>query len=171
MTSKAKSRGASALEELEHEKSKPDVFVRSESGKVKKETFGAASSRVRSKAHEPAEAREPAREEVQEKPRGEEPESLVNALPPARGCKRARSGCPKLVACSRYKTSATLGGCSTAQNFALWSDAGRLRELDLICYCDACIGLQDGTCTSPRMAKIKEAGTGAGSQSRQYKTV
>ncbi|KAL8452716.1 hypothetical protein Emed_001280 [Eimeria media] len=168
--SESKSRGAGALAELEHEMSKPDVFVRSESGNVKKETFSAACSRGRSKAHELAEVPEPHKEEEQEKPCEKESKEAVKEVPSASGCKRARSGCPKLAACSRFKTSAlSMGGCSTTQNFALWSDAGRLRELDMICYCDACIGLRDGTCTSPRMAKFKKTGTGAASQSRQYK--
>ncbi|KAL8274694.1 hypothetical protein Esti_001409 [Eimeria stiedai] len=169
---KTKSRGGSSVEELELQMSKPEVFVRSESGKVKKGTFSAACSRARTKGHERAEVPEPAKEKAQEKPCEEESEALVKELPSAPGCKRGRSGCPKLAACSRYKTPASVEGCSTTQNFALWSDSGRLRELEMICYCDACIGLNDGTCTSPRMAKFKRTGAAGGSQSRQYtKTV
>ncbi|KAL8425083.1 hypothetical protein Efla_001472 [Eimeria flavescens] len=155
-------------EPSETEGLKPDIFVRTESGQVKMEVFSAACSRVQPLIKTSAAAAKSSKEVIPEKHCETQLEASVKNSPSTTGCKRARSEACKTAACCRYETLFSAGGSAAIPQFALWSDAGRLRELELICYCDACIGLRDGTCTSPRMAEFKKSGTAFESECRRW---
>lgn len=74
-------------------------------------------------------------------------------------CKRGKSGDHKHETPPCCKKSIEKDGSRSEHDSALWSQAGRLRPLEEICYCNACIGLTSSTCKSPRMA-LKKSHTG-----------
>lgn len=123
---------------------------------IKQKSCGASASaavcRTKSEAAKPVRA--PSKPLPDANPCKPLPEIQIKEMPSSRPvCKRANGG----ERCASLKGST----CS------LWRESGRLRPMDTICYCDACIGFKSTTCSSPRMAEIRATGN----RSRATKTI
>lgn len=78
---------------------------------------------------------------------------LAMQLSSRSGSKRAGCGALSHARCA---DSTEIFESCTVTKYGLWSEAGRLRSLEVRCYCDACMGLKSSTCSSPRMAELKK---------------
>lgn len=82
-------------------------------------------------------------------------------------CKRGRSGAPKLSLPSRCVNSDNVTTKYRRPHCPMCSQLGCLRNLEVICYCDACQESRGAECSSPRMADFRKSHPGYVSRSGQ----
>lgn len=75
-------------------------------------------------------------------------------------CKRGRSGGLKLDLSSRCVTNDNLATKYRRPHCPLCSQLGCLRNLEVVCYCDACQECRSAQCSSPRMADFRKSHKG-----------
>lgn len=100
----------------------------------------------------------PSKPPAEEKPCKSVPAICIKDMPASRPvCKRLSKG----ERSEKFRSSASC--CQ-------WRESGKLRPVDVICYCDACIGFKSTQCSSPRMAELR-ASQRTASKSRLTKTI